>query len=221
MILNLHLIHEDWEIEPITFEFDRLILGGWTGRNERDVLAHIEELKSLGIPPPDKVPSFFHVGTNLLTTSNLIDVLDEDNNGEVEYVLLLEKGEPRYLTVGSDHTDRKLERSSFLLSKQLYPKIIPPIVWSYDEVVKHWDELLLRMKVDGKLAQKSGVRALLSPEDLVKKAGIGERNAVLFSGSISWIKGMVFGREYMIELEDPVLDRKISYRYRISKVVEY
>ncbi len=217
-MLNLYLIHENWEIEPITFEFDKLILGGWTGRKREGVLAHIEELKSLGIPPPSKVPSFFHIGTNLLTTNNLIEVLDGKNNGEVEYVILLEKGEPRYLTVGSDHTDRDLERSSFLLSKQLYPKIIPPIIWSYDEVKDHWDELVLRMKVDGKLAQESGVRSLLIPEDIIREADIGEKNAVLFSGSISWVDGLKFGTEYKMELEDPVMNRKIVYTYRTLKV---
>ncbi len=218
MRLRLYLVHENWEVEPILLSFDKLVLGGWTGRRRENILAHIEELKSLGIPPPERVPSFFHVGTNLLTTNNSIDVLNENSNGEVEYVIFLEGGEPRYLTVGSDHTDRSLERESFLLSKQIYPKVIPPIVWSYDEVVEHWDDLILRMYVDGILAQESKVKELLSPVDLIREAGIGKRNAVLFSGSISWLNGMVFGVKYRMEVEDPIIGRKIGYTYRTVNV---
>ena len=211
-------IRADGEVEPLRFEFDRLVLAGWAGRDKESVYAHIEELKRLGIPPPPKVPCFFHVGANLLTTERTVRVLESRNNGEVEYVLLLEGGRPKYVTVGSDHTDRDMERESFLLSKQLCPKVIPPIVWVYDEVIDHWDDLILRMSVDGKISQESPLKSLLKPQDLVREAGLGDCNAILFSGSIPWIGGeMAFGRRYRIELEDPIFRRKISYTYETVK----
>jgi len=203
----------DGEFVPLRFKYEELLLAGWSGRSREEVLAHIEELRRIGVPPPEKVPSFFRVSPNLLTTSRELGVLGSRNNGEVEYVIFIEDGEPRYVTVGSDHTDRDVERMDILLSKHLYPKVIPPVVWPYEEVEDHWDDLILRMEVDGVLSQQSKMGALLRAEDLIERAGL-KRNAVLFSGSIPWLDGsMRFGREYRIEVEDPVLGRKIAYSY--------
>ena len=218
-VLQLYVLHADGEIEPILFRYEKLVLGGWSGRNKEDVLAHVEELRKLGIPAPSEVPSFFYVGTNLLTSDREIKVLRGKNNGEVEYVLFLDEGKPRYVTVGSDHTDREVERTSFQISKQLYPKIISPVVWDYEEIYDHWDTLILRMYVDGKLSQEASLKSLLRPQDLIKEAGLNEDNAVLFSGSIPWKGGEVaFGRKYRIEMEDPILRRKIYYVYETHEL---
>ena len=206
------------EVIPLRFSYERLVLAGWSGRDRVEVMAHIEELRRIGVPPPSEVPKFFRVGPNLLTTSRRIGVLEGRNSGEVEYVILVEDGRPRYVTVGSDHTDREVERMDVHLSKQLYPKIIPPVVWVYEEVEDHWDELVLELMVDGEVAQRSEVGKLLGPEDLIERAGL-DGNAILFSGSIPWIGGrMRFGREYRMEIIDPMLGRRIAYSYSIFGV---
>jgi len=216
--LDIVILSADGGVIPRKFSYEKLVLAGWAGRDREEVMAHVEELKRIGVPPPTEVPQFFRVGPNLLTTSRDIGVLGSRNSGEVEYVIFLENGRPEYVTVGSDHTDRDAERMDVLLSKQLYPKVIPPVVWLYEEVMDHWDELILELRVDGVLAQSSKVGKLLRVEELVERAGL-EGNAVLFSGSIPWIGGeMRFGREYGMGIKDPVLGRGISYSYSVHEV---
>ncbi|RDD52923.1 MAG: DUF2848 domain-containing protein [Candidatus Korarchaeota archaeon NZ13-K] len=87
--LRLLLQSPDGELSPVSFEFSRLLLGGWTGRNPDDVMAHIEELRRIGVPGPERIPSFFPVGQNLLCFGTEVQVIGERTSGEVEYVLLL------------------------------------------------------------------------------------------------------------------------------------
>ncbi len=217
--IELLLQSHEGDIYPILFEFDKLLLGGWTGRNREEVLAHIEELRNLGIPEPEGVPSFFPVSCNLLDSSVRVQVIGDRTCGEVEYVLLVEGGRLKYVTVGSDHTDRDVERSSIHLSKQLYPKVIPPLIWSYEEVRDHWDELILRMQVDGILSQESKLSSLLPPEELLRLSGIANENAIIFSGSISWIgRTLRFGRRYSFSLMDPVAGRRIGFSYEVVRI---
>ncbi len=49
-----------------------------------------------------------------------------------------------YLTVGSDHTDRKAETQGIALFKQLCPKPLGRELWALDDVAGHWDQLKLR-----------------------------------------------------------------------------
>lgn len=207
------------EIFQTQFDFDELILGGWTGRNAEEVRSHIEELKRIGVPGPERVPSFFRVSSNLLDTSRVIQVISDETNGEVEYVLFISSGELKYVTVGSDHTDRGVERINVHLSKQLYPKLISPLVWEFDDVKTHWDEIILRMRVDGILSQEAKLSALLPPEELLKLVDLRSENAVLFSGSISWIgNSLRFGKRYSFSIVDPVLGRGISHSYEVLRI---
>lgn len=210
------LMHPDGEVEHLDLQIRRVILGGWTGRDRDEVLSHIEELKRLGIPEPDRVPSFFPVPVDLLRSSSSIQVLSDRTNGEVEYVLFVERGEPSYVTVGSDHTDREVERINVHLSKLLYPKVVAPILWSYDDVRDHWDELTLSMEVDGSIAQESRVSSIIHPEKLLE---ICDEDCVIFSGSIKWKDGTLrFGKRYKISLKDPVLNRSISFSYEAVRI---
>ena len=213
--MRLVLNTVDGQYLPANFEFDDLILAGWSGRDESKVLKHVKELRELGVPPPTSIPSFYRVGAYLLTHERRVRSFGDRSNGEVEYVLFVKEGRPLYVTVGSDHTSRDLERGSVPLSKRVYPKVIPPVVWLYEEVRDHWDLLVLRMYVDGELAQDSELSSILAPEDLLSRLPPG--NFVLFSGSISWIDGLKFGSHYRIEIYDPVLNRRIAYSYELTK----
>ncbi|NIQ18355.1 MAG: DUF2848 domain-containing protein, partial [Candidatus Aenigmarchaeota archaeon] len=78
--------------------------------------AHIEELRREGIPPPPSVPMLFPVLSHNITTAGQIQVVGSRTSGEAEFVLLLD-GENIFVGVGSDHTDRDLERHSIMKSK--------------------------------------------------------------------------------------------------------
>ena len=70
-------------------------------------------------------------------------MLGDDTSGEVEPVLV-GAADRLWVTVGADHTDRKLESYGVAVSKQVCPKALGRTAWRFEEVEPHWDRLLLR-----------------------------------------------------------------------------
>ena len=194
---------------------DELVIAGWTGRDEQALRKHIRELEELGVKPPTTTPIFYRVAASLLTFSNEVQVSGSDTSGEVEFVLLA-KPDGLWVTVGSDHTDRKAETIGVTLSKQLCAKPTAPDAWRYDEVKPHWERLMLRSWTDGKLYQEGPVTAMRSPEDLMKRYGGLKVGYAMFGGTLAAIGGIRGGERFKMELEDPVLRRKLSHEYRIQ-----
>ena len=89
-------------------EFTSLVIAGWTGRDEAALEKHIREIEVLGVNPPKSTPVFYRVSASLLTYDDAIEVSGGDTSGEVEFVLL-SRPDGLWVTVGSDHTDRKAE----------------------------------------------------------------------------------------------------------------
>jgi hypothetical protein len=195
-------------------EIDQLVIAGWTGRDEQALRKHIRELEELGVKPPTTTPIFYRVSANLLTTESEIQVSGADTSGEVEFVLL-SKPDGLWVTVGSDHTDRKAETIGVTLSKQLCAKPISQNAWRYDEVKPHWERLMLRSWTDGKLYQEGPVTAMRSPEDLMQRYGGLKVGYAMFCGTLAALGGIRGGERFAMELEDPVLKRKISHEYRV------
>ena len=205
--------------KSIEFEVKALFCGGYTGRDQEEVRKHVEELRKIGVPAPKKTPAVYPVSTYLLTTDDEIEVHNEETSGEVEYVVLVGEDE-LYVTVGSDHTDRELEKISVPKAKQMYPKVIPEVVWLYEEVKDHWDELVIRSYVvkEGErgLYQERPLEALIGVERLMDVVGECGPGWVLFSGTIPTVDGeLVYADVFEMEMHDPILDRRISHRYRI------
>lgn len=198
----------------------QLIIGGWTGRDKEALAHHIEELKSIGVAPPTTTPCFYRCSAGLLTTETKFQVLGPDSAGEVEFVLFtLDDG--LWVTVGSDHTDRRVEAYSIAVSKQLCPHPVAPTLWRFDELEKHWDRLVLRsyIREQGRdvLYQEGGVTTMLHPNDLLaayRRAG-GEIGvgSVMFGGTLSAMGGIRPSRQFTCELEDPVRGRRITHSY--------
>jgi len=106
------------EFEPhLYLDSPRLVVAGYTGRDEATVKAHTQELAAIGIPPPDSVPCFYELDPSLLTTAPVIEVDSKHTSGEVEPVLIRHGGK-YYLGIGSDHTDRDLQRVDIEASKK-------------------------------------------------------------------------------------------------------
>jgi 4-hydroxyphenylacetate 3-monooxygenase len=78
--------------ERLAFGPVRLVIGGYTGRDEAAVRAHIDELAAIGVPPPAAVPDFYELPAGLLTTSATIEVGSGNTSGEAEPVLLRSGG---------------------------------------------------------------------------------------------------------------------------------
>jgi hypothetical protein len=200
---------------------EKLVIAGWTGRNVTALEAHIKELEALGVKRPKSVPIFYRVAASLLTTAGSIQVMADKSSGEVEFVLYaLDDG--MWVGVGSDHTDRKAETAGVTLSKQMCGKPVGGTLWRCDEVKPHWDKLVLRSFVsDGgarRLYQEGPVTNMRSPEELIRLYTGGDRLApgtAMFCGTFAVHGGISSSGTFEMELDDPVLARKLTHGYTI------
>jgi hypothetical protein len=192
----------------------QLIIAGWTGRDEAALRKHIKELEEIGVKPPKTTPIFYRVAASLFTNADEIQVSGPDTSGEVEFVLL-RTGKDLRVAVGSDHTDRKAETIGVSLSKQLCAKPVSRESWLYDEVKPHWEKLVLRSWADGELYQEAPVTAMRSPEDLMDRYPL-KPGCAMFCGTLAAKGGIRPAARFSMELEDPVLKRKLKHEYRID-----
>jgi hypothetical protein len=210
------LLHD----KPATAAVNELVIAGWTGRDSATVEHHIAELQAIGVARPRNVPCFYRVGANLLTTEEALDVTGADASGEVEFVLVsLPQG--LYVGVGSDHTDRKVESYGVTVSKQMCPKPISRELWPFTEMQDHWDALVLRSWITRDhqkgLYQEGVVTRMLDPEELIARYTGGDTTlpagTAMFCGTMPLLLPIGPAAEFQMELEDPVLGRKLRHRY--------
>ena len=149
----------------------RLVVAGWTGRDPAAIEHHIAELEAIGVPRPSSVPLYYRVGANLLTQDPSVEVLGGDSSGEAEPVLFFADGE-WWLSVGSDHTDRRVETYSVAVSKQMCPKPVATAAWRWADVAERQDGLVLASRiledgqwVDYQRGTLAGIRPLQSLRD--------------------------------------------------------
>ncbi len=203
---------------PVELEIEHLYVAGWTGRNRAAVDHHIEELKALGVAPPSQVPLFYRVSGNLLTQASRIEVLGEGTSGEVEPLLLQNAGET-WIGLASDHTDRDLETHSVAYSKQSCAKPAASEVWPLESVKDHLDELILRCSIEEEgswtLYQEGPLSNIRPLAELSGASDFGD-NAAMLCGTLGAIGGVRPAKHYRMELEDPVLGRKITLSYDVT-----
>ena len=215
------LLHDDTGLTRRNVAVEHLVVAGWTGRDRAAVEKHIAELAALGVKPPATTPIFYRASAARLTIAEEIEVLGDASTGEAEFVLL-QHGGRLWVGAGSDHTDREVEKYGVSVSKQMCDKPIAAEFWPMVEVAPHWDKLMLRgyISENGKrlLYQEGSVAAMLDPLVLIEKfagkAGLSE-GTLMFCGTLSAIGGVRPSGAFEVELDDPVLNRKIHHRYRI------
>ncbi len=213
--------------QPLHFPVTQVINGGYSGRDQTHVQAHIDEMKVLNLPSPQTTPTIYFLSRDRVTTEHTIEVQNKQSSGEVEYVLIWQGGQI-YVTVGSDQTDRQLEAFDIPASKQLYPNLLAPEVWLLDEVRGHWDSLILICQVE-----KDGCRSLYQQApladllpfsnwlDRLPQVSPPSDGTIFFAGTVPTVGGeLVYGDAYEIALQDPVRDRVISHSYRVEYLPE-
>lgn len=214
---NRHFAHGH---DRIVISAAALVVAGWTGRDEAALRHHIEELAAIGVPRPSTVPVFYRNSASNVIQTDRLEVLGPDTSGEAEPVVVaLDDG--LWLGLGSDHTDRKAETMGIALSKQLCGKPVGQDLWPLAEVAGHWDELQLRSfaTIDGaRLKYQEGrLAAMRTPADLIaRSAATLVANTVMFCGTFAAIGGIRPASRFEMELEDPVLGRRMSWAYDIS-----
>jgi len=206
----------------LTLEPRELVIAGWAGRDRAAVDHHIEELAAIGVPRPSSVPLFYRVAAALLTQSDAIACVGDTSSGEVEPVVFSHGGR-WWLTVGSDHTDRKVESYSVALSKQACAKPVARHAWPLDSVLERLDTLRLTswIEEDGRerMYQDGTLAALLPAPDLLARYLAGRsppEGLVMSCGTLGAIGGVRPSTAFRMALEDPQAGRSIGHAYRTT-----
>ena len=208
-------------LTPLTLAIDHAVIAGWTGRDPVARDKHIAELEAIGIARPASTPIYYRCSACRITQADRIEVSGENSSGEVEFVLIAWQGRI-FVGCGSDHTDRKVEAYSVTVSKQMCDKPVASVLWEIEDVIDHWDQLILRSWVviggERVLYQEGTLDAMLSVKDLIERGFAGKGlpdGCAMFGGTFAAKGGIRPADRFEFELEDPVLKRKISHGYDV------
>lgn len=206
---------------PLTLPIDQAVIAGWTGRDPVARDKHIAELEAIGIARPATTPIYYRVAARRLTMADSIEVCGGDSSGEVEFVLIGWQGRI-FVGCGSDHTDRKVESYSVTVSKQMCDKSIAPELWELEDVIGHWDRMILRAFawIEGArvLYQEGTLDAMLPVKELLArgfKDGKLPDGCAMYGGTFAAMGGIRPADRFEYELEDPVLKRVIRHGYDV------
>lgn len=215
--------------EELLFSYNRMFNAGFVGRNQEEARRHIYELAQKGIPGPKTIPTLYPIISRALVIDSEVEVFGTKTSGEVEYVLMVSDDREIYIGLGSDHTDRHLEETDIPRAKQICPNVLCKTVWPLDEVIEHWDSLIIRswVKKNGeKIKYQEGRMALiLNPPMLMDfvRSNINSpfEKVLIFSGTIGMMTcEFVFGEQFSAELIDEKLGRKLNLSYNIRPLMD-
>lgn len=203
------------------------VVGGWAGRDLHAIEHHIEELLAIGVPRPSTVPLYYRVSENLLTQASRIQVVGDHTSGEVETFVFQVDGE-LYVSLASDHTDRKLETYSVALSKQVCAKPVAAGAWRYAEIADYWDELVIRSFIqeggEQVLYQEGTLASLRPPLELIAGftggAEMLPESTGMICGTVGAKGGIRPAPSFAMELFDPRRGRTLSHSYDIEVLPE-
>ncbi len=214
---------EDSQPRQVEVEFNTLIVAGWAGRDMAAIEHHIEELAAIGVPRPSSVPLYYRIADNQLTQQETVQALGEDSSGEVETFVFSVDGE-MYVSIASDHTDRKLETYSVAMSKQVCVKPVATSAWRLADVADYWDELIIRSYIVENgvevLYQEGPLASLRTPQDLIAGYTGGATalpaGAGMTCGTVGAIGGIRAAADFTMELHDPRRQRSLRHRYHVE-----
>ena len=159
-------------------------------------------------------------------TASTVTVQGAKTSGEVEPVLLRHR-RGWYLAVGSDHTDRELEREDIATSKAACPKPIGPEVIALPDGVtdgaldEAWDAITVLCTVDGDTYQSGALTALRTPGDLLTHLSDAitetapDDDLAVFAGTLPLIGGTFrFGRDWALTLR--FAPHTLTHQYSIA-----
>jgi Protein of unknown function (DUF2848) len=104
-------------------------------------------------------------------------------------------------------------------------KVTAPQFWPLRDVERHWDRLILRASIFEKgervSHQQGPVAGLPPPSELIARYAQSEglpEGTMMFCGTPSVIGGIRHSLRFELELEDPVMGRKISRAYSMQSL---
>nr|WP_306255016.1 DUF2848 family protein [Ornithinimicrobium cryptoxanthini] len=200
-----------------------LVIAGYTGSDPDSVARHIDELQAIGVAPPPSVPTFYRLPSDLLTTNETVATVGDRTSGEAEPVLIRHAGQ-YYIGIGSDHTDREIERLSIHEAKAACQKPLGPVVRHIGSSpqVESWHRVQLRSWVDEELYQNGTLTDIRNPDDILDKLGAlpmsgDSTDLVLFLGTIPITGGTFhYGDSWTVELLFPD-GQSLRHSYSVRK----
>ena len=207
---------------PLPFDARRLLVAGYTGRDQAAVARHIAELREHGIPAPARTPALYALSPDRLTTADVVSVVGDESSGEAEFVLVFTGGD-LYIGVGSDHTDRGLERQSVARAKQVCPKPISTRLWRWSDVREQWDRCRLRSGLAEAPYQDGTVAELMTPDAILAmvrdRVGPDLEGTAIYCGTLPLLAGEFrFERRFEAVLSDPARGRELRCAYTLDVV---
>lgn len=203
----------------LNIEVRRALAAGASARDRAQALAHVERMRARGVKPPPNVPMLYPLMPTLVTQATDVGVIGADTTPEVE-IVLLRAGGADYLTVGSDHTDRRIEAISALQGKNSCPKVVGKGAWPVSLVLAHWDALVLSSCCAGTVLQQDSVARIMSYDHLVafvtEHIGDGDDEWVLFSGTVPALaQPPKADATIVLQLLDPVTGYRLEHAYTV------
>ena len=155
----------------------------------------------------------------LATNATEIAVLGLDTTPELEFALFRSDGVD-YVTVASDQTDRIVEQTHLLVSKNACPKVLGAEAWPVAEVLDHWDAIEIRSTCDGELLQEGSFGQFISHAEMLdfiaEHDGPEHEGRIVLSGTIPTLAVPPKGEATIVlELVDPVRGRRIEHPYTV------
>lgn len=206
---------------------DRSYNLGSATRDADEAVHHQEEVAKSGVRIAFDIPAprIYPIAPWAITSAASVGVQGHRTSGEVEIVIVVDADGELLVGVGSDHTDRDLERTSIVWSKQACPNILAPTLWRWRDVKDHWDACQLWCDLDGEPYQRCGVSIFRDPEELVRivreRAEVPPVGFAIFSGTYVSVTGeLAFGDVWSFGMEDPVLSRRIAHEYRVEHLLD-
>ncbi|HYG45579.1 MAG TPA: DUF2848 domain-containing protein [Bordetella sp.] len=219
-------IESDGAARTIEADIRNLVVAGWAGRDRAAIEHHIEELAAIGVPRPSSVPLYYRIADNQLTQAGRIQAVGDASSGEVETFVFASAGE-LYVSIASDHTDRKLESHSVALSKQVCAKPVGTTAWRLADVSDYWDELEVRAYIveNGAqvLYQEGTLASLRTPAELIAgytQGGPLPEGTGMTCGTVAAVGGIRPSTTFIMELSDPRRQRVLRHRYDVEVLPE-
>lgn len=215
----------DVDGECVRMPLEAVIVAGFTGRDAEAVQRHIDELRLEGVSAPSTVPSFYVLPAAALQQADELVTVHAGTSGEAEPVLLVDD-DAYYITVGSDHTDRRAESLDIGLSKQACPKIVARTAWPLADVAGRWDELIVESWLGPAREpyQSAALAGMLAPDDLLARIPFARRPAcfALLMGTVPVLGRIRGAAQFHAALHDPARERsiEISYDVRVLDLME-
>ena len=209
------------------------VIAGWTGRDPVARDKHVAELEAIGIARPASTPIYYRVSppAALTTAKTASKSAAGESSGEVEFVLIGWQGR---IFVGvrlRSHRPQGGEPTASRSPSRCATSRSPAELWELEDVIDHWDQMILRSWawiIDGErvLYQEGTLDAHATgqgPDRSAAFAGKGLPDGCAMFGGTFGGQGRHPSQPAgsSIELDDPVLKRKISHGYDVDSVAGF